>query len=118
MSRIVVVDKAYFQAPNIDPLGKSLSFVRVVESDDTPFFNPRMKVGPDPSRIDAGWVENPGELVVVNTSAEHTLLLHFRGVPAIPVVRNEHVRVPIVNLADWTISAGEHCVCSSTVHPR
>lgn len=64
--RVVVVGHVYHQNIGEQPKNVESRFVRLLDSDDQPIIRRRFTVGESWQKIDFGWIQKPGMLVIEN----------------------------------------------------
>lgn len=68
---ITVVDRVYYQKSEFNPLNIVNSFDRQVSSDEQLFIR-NTKASLEWKRLDLGWVETPGMLLITNDSPQNS----------------------------------------------
>jgi hypothetical protein len=93
-SRIVVVEQVYFQDANGgDPTSTDTRFSRAIHTDEQPYRRPAIKVGPEWTKVDTGWIERVGLLVVANNGTVPIAVGVGREHEDLSIPPNESMRV-------------------------
>lgn len=68
-ARLTVVDHLYFQQFGEEPIAVPFTSSRWLEGDEQPYTR-KLKAGPSWEKLDKGWIENPGMLLLCNDAGK------------------------------------------------